>query len=310
LRLHEGTGDRGVRALFLDEIDSIMGAAAAENKVRFRGRDCMMFDPLAYAHRLTGNRKYLDWGMAAIYAQLPFEPAPGFDFALAAGVLARAEGAGVEEPVGGLPHPWGFKRDHTMHALDERDQPLTITIFKGGGKEGSWIKVYRPDGDLAASKTYPSSEQERDSILIPRDGQRGAYKVEVSQAYPTTVNLAFSVPKIVLQVEPSMYRLARAHERYYFLVPEETDGFRIGVVQEYGLGENSIAVYGPDGDLVKRHAWSGVPQREWQYLELAPARHHRGKLWSVTVAVSGQFKLELDGVPPYVSLRPESHFVP
>jgi hypothetical protein len=310
LRLHEGTGDEGVKALLLDEMDAIMGAAAAEGNVRFRGRDCMMFDPLAYAHRLTDARKYLGWGMAALYAQLPFESAPGFDFALAARLLARAEAAGVGEPVGGLPHAWGFKRDHTMYVLDEGDAAFTIAVFKGGGKEGSWIKVYRPDGTPAASRTYPRADRELDEIRIRADGQRGAYKIEVSQAYPTTVNLAVSVPKVVLHVEPTMRRLANAYERYSFFVPADTNRFRIGVAQDYGLGENSVAVHGPDGELVKRHAWSGIPQGEWQHVDIAPARHQRGKLWSVTIAVSGQFKLEFEGVPPYVSLRPESHFVP
>lgn len=310
LRLHEGTGDEAVKELFLDELKAIMKDAVAANDVRFTGRNCMMFAPLAYAYDLTKDRKYLDWGMAGLYGQLPFESAPVFDFVLAAGLLARADAAGIPEPIRQLPHTWGFKRDHTMYALDEDDRAFTITVFKGGGKEGSWIKVYAPDGTLTASKVYPGAEQQLDSVRIPKDGQRGAYKVELSQAYPTTVNLALSLPKAVLQVDRSMFRLASAPETHYFFVPEKTERFRIGIVQQYGRGENAVAVYDPTGKLVRRHAWLDMPEREWQYIDVAPAEEQRGKLWSITIAVSGQFELELDGVPPYVSLRPDSHFVP
>ncbi len=107
-----------------------------------------------------------------------------------------------------------------------------------------------------------------------------------------------------------MRRLANAYERYFFSVPADTNRFRIGVAQDYGLGECGVAVYDPSDALVQRHTWADVPQGEWQYLEFAPAREQRGKLWSVTIAVSGQYKLELDGVPPYVAHRPEAHFVP
>ena len=150
------------------------------------------------------------------------------------------------------------------------------------------------------------------SFELPADGETGAWRVEVHQGYPAMVDFSFSSPKAMLRIEPDLRRFVYSPELYWFNVPEEVSSFTVSVKQYYGSGPSALVFYDPGGSTVQTQRWQPpkTGERQWHEARVTVPPEARGKVWSMLVAVGGQFQMRMEGIPPFVARSRDALFIP
>jgi hypothetical protein len=314
MHIHMATGSEDAKVAFLDELNHVVKQARSAGEWEFSGRNSIMADPLVYAWRLTGDRSYIEYGMEATEAA-----AQSRDMYLVNCVplLTAAQELGIK-PSSSLDYQcWGYKRQHSMYVSFPKGAPFRGAYRRRDASKASewWYRLYAPDGRLALEKTFDPMQNGEGVLDAPASNAGSSWRLDVHQGYPAMVDFAFPDAKgCVLKVDPNMRRYSIAPERYWFLVPEDAKEVRIAVSKYYGNGTAGLAVYGPDGGIVDDCTWtpvSDVSKRDWHELVVTPPKGMRGKLWSMVVALyDGQYRLRMEGVPPYVALSPNMYFLP
>ncbi|OGV72626.1 MAG: hypothetical protein A3K19_23325 [Lentisphaerae bacterium RIFOXYB12_FULL_65_16] len=315
LRIHRATGDADARAVFLDELDYTIEHVQAKGEWAFQGRTLMMVEPMVYGWRLTGDRKYVDQGLAALLAGAAASGGRDLDLAMGAPLVAAAAPLGMAEPSTLIAQPWGFKRQHAMFIQEDTDAPLKVEykrLATGGRSSEWWLKLQAPDGQLVKDEKFAAMGDTAGSFELPADGKVGVWRLDVHQGYPAMVDFAFNVSKVVLQIDPAMWRFVYTPELYWFSVPPEAESFVIAVKQYFGDGPSALVIYGPDGETVQTQRWEPpeAGERPWLEVRIAVPPAARARVWSMLVAVGGQFQLRMDGIPPFVAGTRDAVFTP
>jgi len=314
LRIHRSLGSANARSSFLEELDWTIKQVRSIGTWTFSSRFSIMADPMVYAWRLTGDRKYIDLGLEALAnAALCDDPYLTNCIPLVAAALEL----GIEPS----PQPpyvsWGFKRQHSMYIQEAQDGPFQMEYRRyATGKESEWwLKLHAPDWQLVLDRTFEPMKEAQGNFELPADGLTGTWRLEVHQGYPAMVDFAFSAaPKVVLAIEPNLARFSNDSARYWFLVPKDTEQFSLAIRQYYGGASGGLAVYDPTGQRVRSCHWTPAvihKERQWHELKIDVSPEMRGRLWSMVAAMyGGQYQLRMDGVPAFVATSPETFFLP
>jgi len=315
LRIHRATGDADARSAFIDELDHTIELVRSKGDWSFGKRNMMMVEPMVYGWRLTGDRKYIGLGMEALLKGANASGGSDLDLAMGAPLIAAAAQLGMSQPVTLNTQSWGFKRRHTMYILEQDDAPFSVQyrrVATRGRESEWWFKLQTPDGRTVKDETFKPMGDTSGGFELPADGKVGAWRLEAHQGYPAMVDFSFVSPKVVLQIDPSMWRFAYSPELYWFTVPEDAASFAISVRQYYGNGPSALVVYAPDGSAVQTRRWQPpkTGDRQWHEARIVTSLETRGKIWSMLVAVGGQFQMRMDGVPPFVARSRDAVFTP
>ena len=266
LRIHRATGNADARSAFIDEFDYTIELVRSKGGWAFTKRNLMMVEPMVYAWRLTGDRKYIDLGMEGLLKGAAASAGCDLDLAMGAPLIAAAAQVGLSETKALSAQSWGFKRRHTMYVLEEKEAPFRVEyrrIATRGRESEWWLKLHTPDGRLVKDEAFQSMGDTNGSFELPADGTVGAWRLEVHQGYPAMVDFAFNSQKVVLQIDPSMWRFNYSPEFYWFTVPPDASTFAISVRQYYGNGPSALVIYDPAGSTVQTQRWQ-PPKNSWR----------------------------------------------
>ena len=77
-------------------------------------------------------------------------------------------------------------------------------------------------------------------------------------------------------------------------------------------GPSALVIYAPDGSAVQTRRWQPpkTRDRQWHEARIATSPGTRSKVWSMLVAVGGQFQMRMDGIPPFVARSRDAVFTP
>jgi hypothetical protein len=194
-------------------------------------------------------------------------------------------------------------------AMNKRAEHGTITITAGG----KTVTEDRFSTDLPHEFRTPLTGKIGDIFrVVINDDQRGIW------------NLSGDKLGIVMQAGADFRIGGVGRGRYSFFVPAGTKEFTIKLVGVHA-GSYGAVVLGPDGRMVGSHQDAnpgqalipGAPkvnvpaadrQRERGQVTIKPAAAETGKLWSVILFAALDLGVELEGIPPYLSLNPDAWF--
>ena len=247
--------------------------------------------------------QYNVYGMAAAAAAKPGDT-PYWDFSFGPEMTRR-----MREGEGRL----------VFHVYDADDEPIALRSRMAGYCEPR-VTFFRPDGSTGAGRT--SRAKERFEVDMPKDGQRGWYRIEAAGPKPFQLLVSGSLcsnPTLLYGIDPKS-GLGLGHWgpcRFYFWAPEDAAKFAIHLKESRDMRLRCTAfVRNPDHEVVAAAMFP--PQTlppELAVKGAKPSRHvqrvirvdvppeHRGRMWSLSGATVTIAKVE--GIPPYFAARPE-----
>jgi hypothetical protein len=139
---------------------------------------------LAYAHRWSGDKRYLDIGVASLYTLMDFVP-DATQLWSAPYVLRQMADAGMREPyrvatqVPFRSHRWA------TFAIEKEDRDFRLVVFQKvpfrtpNPNVRASVKVIAPDGKVALDRKLDQPGLRRYELEVKKDGVAGRYRVEI-----------------------------------------------------------------------------------------------------------------------------------
>jgi hypothetical protein len=197
-------------------------------------------------------------------------------------------------------------------AMNKRAEFATVKITDLAGKVVAQDRCSTDDKrEFSFSLDGKNSAQFN---LVIDDDQRGVW------------NVAGESLRIVAKVLPDFRLGGVGRSRYYFMVPTGTKEFTFRLVGvhtgSYGAvvltpgAELAGSVQGsnPGAALIQGSAGADTPRPadhpELSQLTIKPLPADTGKVWSVLLSAAGDIGLQIENLPPYLSLSPEGWFQP
>jgi len=206
-----------------------------------------------------------------------------------------------------------LKLTRTPHgAMNKRAELCTFQVLGEGGKV---VAQDQCSTDVGQEFTVPLVGKGAALFrVVIDDDQRGVWTLECPDA------------QIVVQTGPAFRIGGVGRSRFYFMVPQGTEEFRLNLVGVH-TGPYGAVALDPDGNVAGAFqgnnpgaalipgaapAAGGPPpgHPEQGTLTVQPQAAQTGKVWSVILTAAGDIGIDLVGVPGYLALSEEDWFAP
>jgi hypothetical protein len=340
---HMATGDPGAKAWFLKGMEAVMAGPESASKrmakeaegvftfVREYGdeRVWTTLADLAYAWRLTGDKKFLEVGLAnfnvtsiGIPDSVMLWAAPWF--------LAALEEAGIpvnEKTPAGRPLKYSFfdlrfpTAKRAFWVNHSSDGPFEIVVIQNTGYrqkpyayEAS-VEVFGPDGKVAAQRKLDTFGIVPYRIELPKDAARGAYRVAISCNEKRPVfNVATDAAGLVAEIPPTEeepFGLYTTASEVFLHVP--ATGKASITVTGFVAQAGGLRLYRPDGSLFVEKSWpiraKDSVKKSSAIVEIPEGDKGRGGTWKMELA-SAKNQIAVTGIPRCVATSAALLFTP
>ena len=192
---------------------------------------------------------------------------------------------------------------------------------------GTYCKKHKLEGrvivldpqDRVAASSAMDFERHPNGAAVTLDvpaGRPGLYRIAREGAEAAPVRLVLLSSPLRQRVLPIQHAGVSQGGAYYFRVPDDMDNLRLRYKVFVLRKEVEISLIDPAGGVVKtlKRRYTGTAQGDWTTWQVPVPEAHRGKLWRFQVRPQvpqvQEVLLRIEGVPPVVSVAPESYFVP
>jgi hypothetical protein len=216
-----------------------------------------------------------------------------------------------------------FRDDMDILLQEEKDQKHPVRLRILGAFDNAKAAVFDPSGKPVLEKQFntkdlPLAHQGRELALeVPEDKVTGTYLLRfrgLTGGY-TRCWLTEAPAKRVHLVKPGEFSLGSFYgTRFWFFVPGDCAGFRLGAKPSNRSTRWGFAVYDSQGRLAGSKAWyysSQLDSPETQWLDIQVPEDARGAWWNIpyTCAKDMTFVWPKE-LPTYLADSPTSGFIP
>ena len=249
---------------------------------------------------------------------------PNLDIALAFGARERAQRRGTDlKPIVGGQLEFNGSRDIVLLEEADREHEVQVRIWTGGQAENAAATLLGPSGAMISKREFSTKALPFAThgcvltVKIPKDGVTGHYLLRLERLNGAYMRcwLTHAPQKRVMLVKGKEIELgAFWGTRFWFYVPPDCAGFRIGAKPWNRATRFGFAVYDGKGRFVDAKGWyynSQIDKFPTHWLEITTPADARGAWWSIPyTCAKGIHFIWPKELPPYLADSPTSGFLP
>jgi hypothetical protein len=249
---------------------------------------------------------------------------PDLDVAIALGAREKVQGSGTDlDPIVGGQLEFNGNRDIVFLEETDQEHEVRVRIWASGHAESAAATLLGPSGATISKKEFSTKDLPFAThgcvltVKIPKDGVTGHYLLRLERLDGPYMRcwLTQAPEKRVVLVNGEEFELgAFWGTRFWFCVPQDCTGFRIGAKPWNRATRFGFAVYDGQGRFVDAKGWyynSQIDKLPTHWLDIKVPADARGTWWSIPyTCAKGIHFIWPKELPPYLADSPISGFLP